>query len=252
MTYAELLQQYIKQSGKTLEQISKECAQKGVKIHPTYISKLRLGKRPAPSEEISRVLAEVTGGDPQRLIIKGYIEKIPDDLKDQLGLYKYLSNIDDIADEVTSKINELGGLDNAVEKIVRSVLAEAVFENPERFISELEKEEEIESVKKILEDIKNDPEYYVKSISDKALKKEEKMALALAVLPEVSILKPINIEYLRDVIKHGMLTNSEGYALPDCQTRPLLAHVEAIIEGLKKEESEKEEAEGGNHERARS
>ena len=123
-----------------------------------YISKLRLGKRPAPSEEISRVLAEVTGGDPQRLIIKGYIEKMPDDLKDQLGLYKYLSNIDDIADEVTSKINELGGLDNAVEKIVRSVLAEAGFENPERFISELEKEEEIEIVKKILDDIENDPE----------------------------------------------------------------------------------------------
>jgi SOS-response transcriptional repressor LexA len=83
--YADLLKEYIKLSGKKLEEITRECETKGVSVHPTYISKLRLGQRPAPSEEISRVLAEVTGGDPEKLIMSGYIEKAPGKVKDLIA-----------------------------------------------------------------------------------------------------------------------------------------------------------------------
>lgn len=181
MTYAELLQEYIKKSGMTLERIAEECGKRGVKIHPTYISKLRLGKRPAPSEEISRVLAEVTGGDPQRLIIKGYIEKVPDELREELDVYKYLSNVDDLVDEIATKAKETGDVGSALESIL---------EGP---------------------------------------KKKEKLSL---ILSETKPVKTINIKQLRNALREGLLTDPEGGTLPDHQLRPLLAHVEAIMESL--------------------
>jgi len=53
MSYSKLLQAYIDKSGLTLDEITERCKAKGIDIHPTYISKLRNGTRPAPSEEIS-------------------------------------------------------------------------------------------------------------------------------------------------------------------------------------------------------
>ncbi|MBA4541953.1 transcriptional regulator [Thermoactinomyces daqus] len=179
MTYAELLQEYIKNSGMTLERIAEECGKRGVKIHPTYISKLRLGKRPAPSEEISRVLAEVTGGDAQRLIIKGYIEKIPDDIKEELDVYKYLSNMDDLTDDFTSKLKETGDVESAL-----------------------------------------------KAVLDGA-KKKEKLSL---ILSESKPVKALNVSQLRAILKEGLLLGSDGETLPEYQLRPLLAHVEALMD----------------------
>ncbi|MEC0171137.1 LexA family protein [Paenibacillus graminis] len=91
MSYAEILKDYISKSGKTLEQISKECELRGHTIHTTYISKLRLGQRPAPSDEISRVLAEVTNGDPEKLIAAGYIERAPEEVRGVIS--HYLKNL---------------------------------------------------------------------------------------------------------------------------------------------------------------
>lgn len=92
MTYSEILKEYIANSGKTLEQIVKECEDRGVTIHSTYISKLRLGQRPAPDDSISRVLAEVTGGDPEPLIAAGYIERAPEEVRGVIS--HYLSKLD--------------------------------------------------------------------------------------------------------------------------------------------------------------
>ncbi|MCM3145348.1 S24 family peptidase [Brevibacillus sp. MER 51] len=92
MSYSAILKEYISKSGKTLDQIVSDCEKLGVNIHSTYISKLRLGQRPAPSDEISRALANVTGGDPEELIIAGYIERAP---KEVQGVIKhYLNNLD--------------------------------------------------------------------------------------------------------------------------------------------------------------
>lgn len=78
MKYSKLLSEYIERSNMTLEAISKGCRELGVEIHPTYVSKLRTGSRQAPSEEISRALATVTGGDPEELIRAGYYDTAPD------------------------------------------------------------------------------------------------------------------------------------------------------------------------------
>lgn len=85
MKYADLLREYIEKSGLTLDEISERCERRSVVIHPTYISKLRLGQRPAPKEPIiSEVLAKVTGGDPDALVRAAQMERIPEDIKDIL------------------------------------------------------------------------------------------------------------------------------------------------------------------------
>ncbi|MFD1777060.1 LexA family protein [Paenibacillus rhizophilus] len=87
MSYASILNEYIKKSGKTLDQISSDCAKEGVTVHPTYISKLRLGKRPAPSEEITRALAKSTGGDPDKLLAEANLGKLTDAQKEAYETY---------------------------------------------------------------------------------------------------------------------------------------------------------------------
>lgn len=77
MTYAELLSSYIEKSGKTLREVAELCNKKGYSLDYTYISKLKSGKRPPPSENLSRVLAEVLGVNPEELILHGYLEKAP-------------------------------------------------------------------------------------------------------------------------------------------------------------------------------
>lgn len=104
MSYAEILKGFIEKSRKTLEQISKECKKKGVSVHTTYISKLRLGQRPAPSDHMSRVLAEVTGGDPEELIIAGYIEKAPEEVRSIIE--HYLNHLDLYSGYVVYSMNE--------------------------------------------------------------------------------------------------------------------------------------------------
>lgn len=68
MEYKDLLATYIKKSKMTLDQIAEECKKYNLNIHPTYISKLRLGKRAPASYEVSAVLAKVLGGEPEKLI----------------------------------------------------------------------------------------------------------------------------------------------------------------------------------------
>lgn len=81
MGYAELLTEYINKAGISLRQIAKMCNEKGFSIDHSYISKLKNGKMPPPSEELSRVLAEVLNGDPDALVIEGYKEKAPNEIK---------------------------------------------------------------------------------------------------------------------------------------------------------------------------
>lgn len=81
MSYAKLLDNYINETKYPLADISIMCKSKGVEISPSYISKLRTGKKPPPSDNISRALAEVLGGDPEALVIEGYKERAPQEAK---------------------------------------------------------------------------------------------------------------------------------------------------------------------------
>lgn len=87
MNYAEFLSESINKSGLSLGDICAQLAEKGIQIDKSYISKLRTGNRPPANEEISRALAEVTGADPEKLIMLGYIDKAPKEVQPFIRWY---------------------------------------------------------------------------------------------------------------------------------------------------------------------
>ncbi|ETT45251.1 hypothetical protein C162_21983 [Paenibacillus sp. FSL R7-269] len=81
MEYKELLKSYIDKSGLSLREIEEQMRIKGFSTNKAYISKLQNGVHPPAGEDITRALAEVTGGDIDALLLAGYIEKAPDEIK---------------------------------------------------------------------------------------------------------------------------------------------------------------------------
>ena len=78
MSYALMLDQIIKESELSLRQISKRCSDLNLNITPSYISQLKNGKLPPPSEEVSLTLAKACGSKKQvHLVFQGYMEKAP-------------------------------------------------------------------------------------------------------------------------------------------------------------------------------
>lgn len=134
MSYADLLRRYIEESGMTLEEIAKACKERGLDIHPTYISKLRTGARPAPSnEKISRILAEVTGGDPEALIIQGYIDRAPEAVK------PILEAMDPLFLETLVESGEWGSYEQLFADIVRHVQSKEREETSAELMKEAER-----------------------------------------------------------------------------------------------------------------
>jgi SOS-response transcriptional repressor LexA len=89
--YSHLVDTYIKNSGLSLSEIAQRMKdEKGVKVDRTYISKLRKNPKYAASDDINRALAEVTGGDPNKLVWAGMVYGTPDPITRQA-----LSLIDD-------------------------------------------------------------------------------------------------------------------------------------------------------------
>lgn len=78
MGYKELLSEMVEKSHMTLREIADMAREKGVSLDPSYISKLQTGKQQPASDEVSKVIAEVCGGDPDLLIWEGYMEKAPE------------------------------------------------------------------------------------------------------------------------------------------------------------------------------
>lgn len=66
----------------SLTQITDILKEKGFSSHKGYISKLQNGKLPPAGENLNNALAEITGGDSEKLNIEAYKEKAPKRLKD--------------------------------------------------------------------------------------------------------------------------------------------------------------------------
>ncbi|AUM63545.1 hypothetical protein C0R09_02815 [Brevibacillus laterosporus] len=81
MNYYETLSQLIKESGLTLKEISEKCRELGVKIDPSYISKLQTKKQPPASDEINTALANVCRGDSENLLFLAHLERNPENIK---------------------------------------------------------------------------------------------------------------------------------------------------------------------------
>jgi transcriptional regulator with XRE-family HTH domain len=97
MDYASLLRDYITKSGLSLSQIASELNKKGFSTDKGYISKLQNAKNPPAGEPMNKALAEITGGDPDRLLWYAYVEKAPEDIK---GLLSSIKDVDKLYDHV--------------------------------------------------------------------------------------------------------------------------------------------------------
>lgn len=86
MNYAKMLNEIIKNSELSLRQISKRCEDLNLKITPSYISQLKNGKLPPPSEEVSLILAKICGASDKQahLVFQGYMEKAPSMIKEYM------------------------------------------------------------------------------------------------------------------------------------------------------------------------
>ncbi len=94
MNYAQLLDQTITESGLSLRQIVKACADLGLSITPSYISQLKNAKLPPPNPDVTSVLARVCKSrNESRLIFQGYIEKAPDVIKEYMSASSQLNKI---------------------------------------------------------------------------------------------------------------------------------------------------------------
>lgn len=84
MNYYELLKTYIKESGLSLSEISDKLKDHGYQVSKGYISQLQNGKTDNPATiELNRALAQVTGGDVEKLLTSALIEKAPPEIKEK-------------------------------------------------------------------------------------------------------------------------------------------------------------------------
>lgn len=82
MPYSRLLRKVVAESGYTSKEIIEKCREYGKKIDKAYFSKLLNGKVPPPSEELSEVIARVCNFDERNLILEGFLDKAPKEIRD--------------------------------------------------------------------------------------------------------------------------------------------------------------------------
>jgi len=85
MVFRQLLREAIDNSGLTLREVALLCEEQGAPIDHSYLSKIRSGALPPPSDKVARVLARVLGLDPMEVALKAYIDRAPEDLRQRLA-----------------------------------------------------------------------------------------------------------------------------------------------------------------------
>lgn len=85
MSYNKLLKKIIAESGYTSKDIVEEFNKREKSIDKAYLSKLLNNKLPPPSEEVSRTISQICGVDERLLILEGYMEKAPKEIR---GLFE--------------------------------------------------------------------------------------------------------------------------------------------------------------------
>ena len=111
MPYYKMLNKVVSSTKYTQEEIANKCAELGINITRTYINKLLNNKLPSPKEEVSRAIAKVCNVDERLLVIEGYLDKAPKEIKETFITLKYLtmlSSLNILENSVDNKtLNEL-------------------------------------------------------------------------------------------------------------------------------------------------
>ena len=88
MPFSRLLKQVVYISGKTSKEIIEECEKRGKKVDKAYFSKLLNGKVNPPSEELTRLLAQICNYDERILVIENYFDKAPEEIRQAFFILK--------------------------------------------------------------------------------------------------------------------------------------------------------------------
>jgi transcriptional regulator with XRE-family HTH domain len=94
-SYSELLQQYIDNSKLSLSELSARLTEKNIRADRSYISKLKNGNKPPASDEVTKALAEITGGDYKKLLVAAQMERLNPILEDlgEIGFNEFLNSV---------------------------------------------------------------------------------------------------------------------------------------------------------------
>ncbi len=131
MRYATMLDDMIKSSELSLRQISKRCSELEISITPSYVSQLRNGKLPPPSEEISLALAKVCGARNQtHLVFQGYMEKAPAIVREYMLASSALNKI-----MLESLCKASGNVSDDFKKFIEELDVLAALEMSSKFVS---------------------------------------------------------------------------------------------------------------------
>ncbi|MFW5433276.1 LexA family transcriptional regulator [Paenibacillus apiarius] len=94
MNYYELLRKYISDSNLTLKEIAEKLKAYNYNVTKSYISQLQNGKTGNPAQdELNRALAEITGGDVEKLLLAAVIEKAPLEIKEKFKRLEMLKSL---------------------------------------------------------------------------------------------------------------------------------------------------------------
>lgn len=148
MPYAKLLRRMISDTDYTNAEIMRKCEEIGEHIDKTYFSKFLNGIEEPPDERKSRAIAKVLGTDERRLVIEGYIDKVPQEIREafedmllmqNLSAIKYMQLID------KSKLHEL---ENYLRNEPLCDMVVNILDNTNNYIKYLEDEFHVEKVGK--------------------------------------------------------------------------------------------------------
>ncbi|TVY09904.1 hypothetical protein [Paenibacillus cremeus] len=106
MNYADMIKDYIARSPFSLQVLSNKLKKIGFQVDKAYLSKLQNGKVSPANNELNRAIAELTGNDPELLIRAAYMEKAPEEVKEELNK----------ADLVTDLLTMIGDLSAIADK----------------------------------------------------------------------------------------------------------------------------------------
>ena len=119
MPFYKMLKKVINRTNYTQEEIAKQCEGLGITISKSYINKLLNDKLPAPTEEVSRAIAKVCGCDERLLVIEGYLDKAPKEIKQA---FLSLKN--------TTMLCGINALENKIDKKTINEVKEKFEEEP--------------------------------------------------------------------------------------------------------------------------
>jgi len=81
MPYYKVLNKIVAQTDYTQNEIAIKCKEFGVKIDRSRVNKLLHNNLPTPKDKVSKALAKVCNADERLLILEGYIDNAPKEIK---------------------------------------------------------------------------------------------------------------------------------------------------------------------------